>query len=258
MYKTEKNKKAYLYTNAGKRHKSNQDAAIVKIAEYKEKGPVILAAVCDGMGGYSCGEVASSFVVKRLKKWFESSLKKHIEEYKRFEDIVIELNKYVIETGNFLKEYADTRKIMLGTTAVIFLQIGGNYAFINIGDSRGYIISWPMIKQLTHDQSLVQQKIDQGLLNKRTALKSSQQSIILQGLGVSKSLNPEITMGKIKNTESFLLCTDGFWRKLSNREINGITGRLLNYENIEERLKTMGEKAIKRGETDNLTAVVIA
>lgn len=46
---------------------------LVRSAMTKE-GEILLAAVCDGMGGLEKGEVASGEVIRALARWFEETL----------------------------------------------------------------------------------------------------------------------------------------------------------------------------------------
>ena len=87
--------RAYLYTNSGKIKKVNQDAAMVEIARDSACGDIILAAVCDGMGGYSRGEVASSFVVNGLKDWFQGQLRQCLLRNMSFDEILKMLEKAI-------------------------------------------------------------------------------------------------------------------------------------------------------------------
>ena len=60
-----------ICTDIGIRKKVNQDAALVLQAE-TDKGRMLFAVVCDGMGGLDKGELASSTVIKAFYKWFFS------------------------------------------------------------------------------------------------------------------------------------------------------------------------------------------
>ena len=62
-------------SDIGIRKHVNQDAVLIRSAVGKE-GEVLLAAVCDGMGGLEKGEVASGEVIRGLSRWFEEKLPK--------------------------------------------------------------------------------------------------------------------------------------------------------------------------------------
>ena len=59
--------------------------------------------------------------------------------------------------------------------------------------------------------------------------------------------------------EAVLLCSDGYWRRVTDREITGVMNPagMIQEEQIERRLREIGEACMKRGERDNLSAVYV-
>ena len=57
----------------------NQDSVLVKHATYGKK-EILLAIVCDGVGGLYRGELASGMVIKRFNNWFEQNLSIELED----------------------------------------------------------------------------------------------------------------------------------------------------------------------------------
>ena len=64
-------------TDIGIRKNINQDSVLVKHAE-TELGEILLAVVCDGMGGMDKGELASATVIRSFATWFEQELPKEL------------------------------------------------------------------------------------------------------------------------------------------------------------------------------------
>ena len=62
-------------TDKGIKKGVNEDSVIVKEALLRGT-PILMAAVCDGMGGLQKGEVASCLIVNCLDEWFEQDLGK--------------------------------------------------------------------------------------------------------------------------------------------------------------------------------------
>ena len=60
-------------TDKGIVKSTNQDSLLIKHGEYFG-GEVLLAALCDGMGGLSKGELASAAVIRQFSRWFEEEL----------------------------------------------------------------------------------------------------------------------------------------------------------------------------------------
>ena len=64
---------AVAETDIGIDKKINQDSILIKHAQCKNN-EVLMAIVCDGMGGLSKGEIASATVVREFDKWFSKEL----------------------------------------------------------------------------------------------------------------------------------------------------------------------------------------
>ena len=62
-------------TDIGISRNTNQDSALIRHAA-TPFGEILLAVVCDGMGGLAKGELASATVICRFQEWFEGELKK--------------------------------------------------------------------------------------------------------------------------------------------------------------------------------------
>ena len=60
-------------TDTGLVKKTNQDSLCVMEAE-TEKGNILFALLCDGMGGLAKGEVASATLVRVFSEWFQGKL----------------------------------------------------------------------------------------------------------------------------------------------------------------------------------------
>ena len=57
---------------------TNQDSVLIKHAS-TDIGEVLMAVVCDGMGGLAKGELASATVIREFAKWFEEELPFELE-----------------------------------------------------------------------------------------------------------------------------------------------------------------------------------
>ena len=60
-------------SDVGIQKKTNQDSCCMRQAE-TDKGNILFALICDGMGGLSKGELASATLIKVFSDWFENNL----------------------------------------------------------------------------------------------------------------------------------------------------------------------------------------
>lgn len=244
-------------TNIGIRKKINQDSLLLKVAD-TAIGQVAFAAVCDGIGGLSKGELASKEVIAAFDVWFLQELPILIKEgfgtetlKKQWEQILQRLNETFIYYG---KEH----NCHIGTTLTAVLFIEKKYYIFHVGDTRVYAIN-DTIVQLTKDHTLVQKKIEVGALTKEEAKLDSRRNILLQAIGISKNILPDFIVGDIEHNTTYLVCSDGFRNQLTEQEIfeNIKKTNMQQEEKITETLKHMQQVVMDRGEKDNITAIAI-
>ena len=147
-----------ICSDRGTVKKINQDSALYKQAS-TGIGDLMLAAVCDGMGGLRNGEVASSEMIKAIATWFDHQLPLLVEEGITDDALIESLNRLIINEDEKITEYGEVNG-ECGTTLSAVIACGSRYLCVNIGDSRVYRITDCGILQLTHDQTVVQQLID--------------------------------------------------------------------------------------------------
>lgn len=242
-------------TDVGIKKKVNQDSLCIKKALLKDK-TILMAMVCDGMGGLSKGELASATVVRGFSDWFAKNLvstQGEIEKIKKqWEDLILSLNTK-------LWNYGKKNAVELGTTLTAILLVDGiEYLIAQVGDSRAYEIG-QTINQITEDQSFVAREVKRGNMTKEQALVDPRRNVLLQCIGASKSVAPAFYEGQIGVHKGFLLCSDGFRHKVLEQEMfQAFAGmESATKEQIEEKLRQLVEENKKRGETDNITAVYI-
>lgn len=253
--------KACIYTDAGIARKLNQDSVMVKVANTNKLGRISFVAVCDGMGGLSKGEVASCKTIRALENWFheELCLMQDLENDRLFEVIEQSWRRLIARVNGEIRRYGKHRRIKLGTTLTALLQIGRQYILMNVGDSRIYVAGKNGIKQLTKDQSVIQARIDEGIMTEKEAKDAADKNVLLQCVGTSGTPNPEIEIGRFEGNSTVLACSDGFWKTMDDDE----TFRMLcpqmcvTSEDMLESCKKLAEKAYSRHEEDNVSIAAL-
>lgn len=246
-----------VHTDVGIRKSTNQDSALIMEAQ-TDFGSVLLAVICDGMGGLAKGEVASATVIKMFSKWFENEVPKLLKLEDPEKTIFGEWEELVMDSNRKISEYAGRLGVSMGTTlnAVLFLK--GKYYIINIGDSRAYMIS-DGLYQLTKDQSYVQREVDLGHITPEEAAVHPRRNVLLQCVGASPIITPDYYTGDCESGQVFLQCSDGFRHVISPEEIF----QYLNCSVLPDE-KTMLDNAVyltelnkSRRETDNITVLLV-
>ncbi|WP_026517436.1 PP2C family protein-serine/threonine phosphatase [Butyrivibrio sp. MC2021] len=251
------NVKACICTDAGPCRRINQDAALVKVANSKNLGRIALIAVCDGMGGLSKGEVASCKVIRALETWFheELVLMTGMSREKFWETVEISWNRMLARVNGEIRRYGKHRSINLGTTFAALLQVGRQYMFMNIGDSRIYFTKGQEAVQLTKDQSLAQRLIDTGEVTDPEDIDEDKRSVLLQCVGTHSLPEPQVGKGAFDTNTTVIACTDGLWRTITGKELYAklCPQMCLTDEDMMDQGRKLIDLAMTRDEQDNIS-----
>lgn len=246
-----------VHTDVGISKQVNQDAFCLKIAK-THNHKIAFAVLCDGMGGLKNGELASALVVNAFSNWFEDKFSIMIQGKLNFEEIKKQWSKIATEQASRIMEYGKANGISLGTTLTAILIVDNNYLNIHVGDTRIYKLN-NSIEQITNDQTVTALEVEQKKLTPEQAKTDSRQHILLQCIGASSSINPEINTGVIRSNEEVLLCTDGFRHMVSDEEIFGVLAPNLmdSEETMKKSILDLINLNKSRHERDNITALLI-
>ena len=158
-----------------------------------------------------------------------------------------------------ISDYGEKNHLQLGTTLTVLLIINGQqYVFFHVGDTRIYLLHNEEIKQITEDQTVVASEIKAGRLTQEQEKNDPRKSVLLQCIGSSPSIQPEIGAGKINRNTAFLLCTDGFRHEISEEEIlwELQADKLIDEKVMKKKLFDLTELVKERNETDNISSIV--
>lgn len=243
-------------TDIGIAKDTNQDSVLIKHAKADGK-EVLLAVVCDGMGGLAKGELASATVIRAFAKWFEEELPYELENVDmqvigaKWSLLLKELNAQILE-------YSKENGIEgVGTTFSGILFIDEQYVIGHVGDSRVYHIG-AALTQLTTDQTFVAREISRGTMTLEQAKTDKRRNLLLQCIGASKVVEPQIICGKTEKG-AYMLCSDGFRHEITEAEIyeslNPIN--LMNKDAMHNNAKYLIEQNKSREEKDNISVLLI-
>ena len=204
-------------TGIGTTKSTNQDSLSVKIINTNQ-GRMAFAILCDGMGGLDKGEVASASVIRAFDNWVRNELPALCNA--PIEDYVLrsQWERIITEQNNSIKTYGARQGVRLGTTAVVLLLTERRYYVLNVGDSRVYELT-DTIRQLTTDQTFVAREVALGNMTQEQADQDDRRSVLLQCVGASDEVYPEMTFGDTKANAVYMLCSDGFRHEITAEEI---------------------------------------
>lgn len=244
-------------TDIGLVKNTNQDGLSVKVINTPQ-GKMTFAILCDGMGGLAKGEVASTTVISAFNEWVFNELPVLCRT--SIEDSVIrrQWEEIAVKQNNIIKSYGARQGIRLGTTLVVMLLTQTRYYIMNIGDSRAYEIS-DILYQITEDQTFVAREIQLGHMTVEEAKVDPRRNVLLQCVGASDDIYPDMFFGETKKDAVYMLCSDGFRHEITPDEIyekfqpNVLTDTTVMNDNT----KALIELNKQRAERDNISVVLV-
>lgn len=273
-------------THPGKRLKDNEDnfyadgimRNLISLASLCVQGNTDedygVFAVCDGMGGYANGELASLLVAEAVADT--------VKECKENKISVFEYNTRK-EVSHFFVNMANERICQLneqkreesGSTIALLECKGDTYTIANVGDSRIYRLRDGKLDQLSVDHTVVARLLAAGQIRKDETKKHPRAHQLTQYLGINPEemlIQPAMMRGTIKENDCYLLCSDGLTDMVADDQIERILRGEIEKESetkensSKEKLKEITPRdiaqelckaAIEGGGRDNITVIVV-
>lgn len=206
----------------------------------------LICSVCDGMGGERRGDIASKIAVETIK---ENANKLAHEKYtiESINDLYLKVNQNVIVSNN-------KNDGMMGTTMSLLCVSNHSFIASNVGDTRIYCFSKGTLSQLSCDHTRGQLLAKAGLKVDKTG---DDNHVLTQFIGINSNemiIEPHIVTGTVKNNDVFLLCSDGMYDYVSNKDIAKIVS--LNCR-VDITAQMLVDEAKKNNSNDNITVAVI-
>lgn len=207
-----------------------------------------LLAVADGMGGHQQGEVASRLAIETVVEAVGGD--PGPDPALLLKQAFRQANDAIYAGGQ-----AAAQDDPMGTTLVAAV-LRGKYATIaSVGDSRAYLVRANALTQITTDHSLVEEEVARGAITADQAKRSPRRNILTHALGQRPKLDPrlpEIFELTLLPHDRLLLCTDGFYDVIDEREY---VQTLLELDPAAAANRLIG-LAVERDTSDNVSAVI--
>ena len=235
-------------TDTGCVRKMNQDAYEIRQLDRN----TLLCVVCDGMGGAKSGNIASSLAVDVFSQEIQRTWTPNMEW-----DKADQILKSAVKLANFTV-YDQARQFEefdgMGTTLVAAFIRGRQASFVNVGDSRAYLINQKGITQVTRDHSVVQLMVDRGELTSEMAKNYPGKNLITRAVGTESMVSCDVFRRELSKGDFLLLCSDGLSNMMDDQEI---LFEVVHGVNKERCCKRLLDIAMSRGCPDNVTCVLV-
>lgn len=205
--------------------------------------------VCDGLGGHGKGDEASSLVADEI-----------IRCYNEFGSDENFIEKAFISAQKLLLEEQKKRNatMQMKTTAVILTVSQNTVSWGHIGDTRLYMFRNARLKTRTLDHSVPQMLVLAKDIKEKDIRFHPDRNKLLKVIGSEWGRNPyEIVLNtKRKKNTAFLLCSDGFWELIEDKQMCGYLKKATASQWLSEMIKTVKENG-KNTDSDNLSAIAV-
>jgi serine/threonine protein phosphatase PrpC len=219
---------AYGATDIGPVRSSNEDNFLIDET-------LGLAMVADGMGGHEAGEVASAAALTALRDYLRLHgapwLAADVDYSAGTADPdatwsdptmgavglihdAIESANHSLYSDNVARDCADGGGMGTTLTGLWRPSAEAPLVLFQVGDSRLYRQRDGQLEQLTRDQTLYQQALDAGMIENLPA-----RNLLLQAMGPSPLVAPEVRSLLLQSGDVLMLCSDGLHGSVPHGEI---------------------------------------
>ncbi|MBW8773184.1 MAG: serine/threonine-protein phosphatase, partial [Gemmatimonadetes bacterium] len=146
----------------------------------------------------------------------------------------------------------DEEKGRMATTLTLFMGVWPWYYLLQVGDSRYYLYRGGKLTQLTRDQTMAQDLVDQGVWTRAVGAKSRLANVLSSAIGGQTAM-PVVTRLKAEWDNVHLLCSDGLTKHVSDERI---AARLEGMSSSQQVCEQLLQDALDDGGSDNITIIV--
>ena len=114
------------------------------------------------------------------------------------------------------------------------------------------------LNQLTTDQTFVAREVSKGNMTIEQAKVDKRRNLLLQCVGASKVVEPQVLLGTTKKG-AYMLFSDGFRHEITEEEIyeSFIPKKLSNKKMMHKQMQYLIQQVKKRQEKDNISVILI-
>jgi protein phosphatase len=214
-----------------------------------------LAMVADGVGSGAGGGEASRvaleemahYVARTMRCYYTADAKDERAFFDALEEAAMQGHASVVKMAE-----DDPERRRMATTLTVWIGAWPHSYLLQVGDSRCYVFGNNKLTQISRDQTMAQELVDQGVLTQSDAENSHWAHVLSSAIGGTQAA-PVITRLDQAWTSVGLLCSDGLTKHVSDEQIEA---RLRTMTSAKQVCEDLLQDALDDGGTDNITIVV--
>lgn len=213
-----------------------------------------MAMVADGVGGGVGGKRASATALEVVTEFLTSSSNCFLHANSDEKEFVDTLQAAALRSHEVVRARAavEAGGRSMATTLTMWMGVWPWYYILQVGDSRYYRYSNGALTQISRDQTIAQDLVDQGVLTQTAAERSRLSDVLSSAIGADQA-EPKVTRMHADWGNVHLLCTDGLNKHVTDERIAEILGSMTSAKQACELLL---QETLDGGGTDNVTIIV--
>jgi serine/threonine protein phosphatase PrpC len=217
----------------------------------------LLLLVADGLGGVVGGEEASTQTLDTIIRYVAGSSRffDRLED-RGVQDFRTDLTFAVQWSHAALRDRTtdwSAELVGMASTLTLALVLWPRAFVSQVGDSRCYYLRGAKLTQVTTDQTLARQLVDEGILPEQAVERSPLSDVLSQAIGHGEpDVWPVISELKLQSGDTLLLCTDGLMKHVPDPQIAEL---LSTTTSASEAASALVRAALEAGGSDNVTVI---
>jgi protein phosphatase len=140
----------------------------------------------------------------------------------------------------------------MATTLTLWLGLWPEAYLLQVGDSRCYVFHEGRLTQVSRDQNMAQDLIDQGILTRTSAANTRWANVLSSAIGGQEAA-PVVTRLTREWGTIVMLCSDGLTKHVPDERI---AKRLGSLKSSRDACEALLQDALDDGGSDNITIVI--
>jgi serine/threonine protein phosphatase PrpC len=261
----------FAISHPGKVRKTNQDRYLLATInkrvnlissnlDEEERLPVgdqrlaYLAMIADGVGGGTGGAEASATTLETVMQYVNDSMLVFYgarADETGFAELLQAAAMRAHEA--VLKRRAEQGVLgTMATTLTLYFSIWPTYYLLQLGDSRYYLWRDGKLRQVTRDQTMAQDLVDEGVMTRAAAARTPMANVLSSAIG-GDTTHPVVTRLNADWHNVHLMCSDGLTRHVTDERIAEVLSTMTSAKQAGEQLL---QEALDAGGSDNITIIL--
>jgi serine/threonine protein phosphatase PrpC len=261
----------YGLTHPGKVRKDNQDHFLIcalqkQMQVYHTSLPhpellinaerlAFIGMVADGVGGSAAGEEASRLALESVTRYLSQAIHCYYTGDPTDDTAFMhELEEAALKVHNDLAAVSEEDASLRGmaTTLTLWLGVWPRAYLLQVGDSRCYVLKDGELIQLSRDQTMAEELVEQGVFTRSDAAHSRWAHVLSSAIGGPQTApvvrRLEQAWGRVG-----LMCSDGLTRHVPDDRIRE---RLMSMTSARQGCEALLQDALDAGGVDNITIII--